>query len=51
MEGATFTVMNDDGMVAEDHHYIDLAGLLTQLGAIGRAFGRPRRGASRPFWW
>jgi hypothetical protein len=21
--------------VAEDHHYLDLAGLLTQLGAIG----------------
>jgi predicted ester cyclase len=35
VEGATFTVMNDDGMVAEDHHYVDLAGLLTQLGAIG----------------
>jgi steroid delta-isomerase-like uncharacterized protein len=35
VEGATFTVMNDDGMVAEDHHYLDLAGLLTQLGAIG----------------
>ena len=35
VEGATFTVMNDDGMVAEDHHYFDLAGLLTQLGAIG----------------
>ncbi|MGH2477885.1 MAG: ester cyclase, partial [Candidatus Limnocylindrales bacterium] len=35
VEGATFTVMNDGGMVAEDHHYLDLAGLLTQLGAIG----------------
>jgi steroid delta-isomerase-like uncharacterized protein len=35
VEGATFTVMNDDGLVAEDHHYLDLAGLLTQLGAIG----------------
>jgi steroid delta-isomerase-like uncharacterized protein len=35
VEGATFTVMNDGGLVAEDHHYMDLAGLLTQLGAIG----------------
>jgi steroid delta-isomerase-like uncharacterized protein len=35
VEGATFTVMNDDGLVAEDHHYMDLAGLLTQLGALG----------------
>jgi steroid delta-isomerase-like uncharacterized protein len=35
VEGATFTVMNNDGMVGEDHHYLDLAGLLTQLGAIG----------------
>jgi steroid delta-isomerase-like uncharacterized protein len=35
VDGATFTVMNDDGLVVEDHHYVDLAGLLTQLGAIG----------------
>jgi steroid delta-isomerase-like uncharacterized protein len=35
VDGATFTVMNDDGLVAEDHHYFDLAGLLTQLGALG----------------
>jgi predicted ester cyclase len=35
VEGATFTVMNDDGLVAEDHHYLDLAGLLAQLGASG----------------
>jgi uncharacterized protein (TIGR02246 family) len=35
VEGATFTVMNDHGLVAEDHHYMDLAGLLTQLGALG----------------
>jgi hypothetical protein len=35
VEGATFTVINDAGLVAEDHHYLDLAGLLTQLGAIG----------------
>jgi steroid delta-isomerase-like uncharacterized protein len=35
VEGATFTVMDDDGLVAEDHHYMDLAGLLTQLGALG----------------
>ncbi|SRR6266508_2691899 len=34
VEGATFTVLGDDGLVAEDHHYMDLAGLLTQLGAI-----------------
>jgi steroid delta-isomerase-like uncharacterized protein len=32
VEGATFTVMNDDGLVAEDHHFMDVAGLLTQLG-------------------
>ncbi|WP_102142783.1 ester cyclase [Mycobacterium hubeiense] len=31
VEGATFTVMNDDGLVAEDYHYMDVAGLLTQL--------------------
>lgn len=35
VEGATFTVMNDDGLVAEDTHYMDLAGLLTQLGVLG----------------
>jgi steroid delta-isomerase-like uncharacterized protein len=35
VDGATFTVMNDDGLVAEDHHYMDLAGLLTQLGMLG----------------
>ena len=35
VEGATFTVMNDDGLVAEDHHYMDLVGLLTQLGVLG----------------
>jgi steroid delta-isomerase-like uncharacterized protein len=35
VDGATFTVMNDDGLVAQDHHYFDIAGLLTQLGAIG----------------
>jgi hypothetical protein len=35
VEGATFTVMNDDGLVAEDTHYMDLAGLLTQLGMLG----------------
>jgi steroid delta-isomerase-like uncharacterized protein len=35
VEGATFTVMNDDGLVAEDNHYMDLVGLLRQLGVLG----------------
>ena len=35
VEGATFTLVNDDGLVAEDTHYMDLAGLLTQLGVFG----------------
>jgi steroid delta-isomerase-like uncharacterized protein len=32
VEGATFTIMNEDGLVAEDHHFVDIAGLLNQLG-------------------
>jgi hypothetical protein len=34
---ATYAAWNahDPDAVAEDHHYLDLAGLLTQLGAIG----------------
>jgi steroid delta-isomerase-like uncharacterized protein len=32
VEGATFTRMNDEGLVAEDHHLVDLARLLDQLG-------------------
>jgi steroid delta-isomerase-like uncharacterized protein len=32
VEGATFTRMNDAGLVAEDHHFMDIAGLLAQLG-------------------
>jgi steroid delta-isomerase-like uncharacterized protein len=34
IEGATFTRMNDEGLVAEDYHFLDLARLLTQLGAM-----------------
>jgi steroid delta-isomerase-like uncharacterized protein len=32
VEGATFTTLGSDGLVAEDVHYTDLAGLLRQLG-------------------
>lgn len=32
IEGATFTRMNDEGLVAEDYHFVDLARLLNQLG-------------------
>jgi len=31
VEGATFTQMNSDGLVAEDVHHTDLAGLMAQL--------------------
>lgn len=31
VEGATFTRMNDDGLVIEDVHFADFAGLLAQL--------------------
>jgi predicted ester cyclase len=33
MEGATFTRMNDDGLVAEDVHFTDLGALMAQLTA------------------
>lgn len=33
VEGATFTTMGPDGLVAEDVHHTDLAGLLRQLTA------------------
>jgi hypothetical protein len=32
MEGATFTRLGLDGLVVEDFHFSDLAGLLGQLG-------------------
>jgi steroid delta-isomerase-like uncharacterized protein len=35
IEGATFTRMNADGLVAEDIHFTDLAGLMAQLGRDG----------------
>jgi steroid delta-isomerase-like uncharacterized protein len=31
IEGATFTRMNDDGLVVEDIHFADFAGLMAQL--------------------
>lgn len=34
VEGATFTILNGDGLVAEDFHFVDIAGLLRQLGVI-----------------
>jgi predicted ester cyclase len=34
VEGATFTVLGDDGLVVEDFHFVDIAGLLGQLGVI-----------------
>jgi steroid delta-isomerase-like uncharacterized protein len=33
IEGATFTRLGPDGLVVEDVHFTDLAGLLAQLGA------------------
>ena len=33
VEGATFTRLGRDGLVVEDVHYVDYAGLLAQLGA------------------
>ena len=33
IEGATFTRLGADGLVVEDVHFTDLAGLLAQLGA------------------
>jgi steroid delta-isomerase-like uncharacterized protein len=32
VEGATFTTLGDDGLVIEDVHFVDIAGLLGQLG-------------------
>ena len=32
LEGATFTRLNADGLVVEDIHFTDFAGLLSQLG-------------------
>ncbi|HWP66671.1 MAG TPA: ester cyclase [Candidatus Limnocylindria bacterium] len=32
VEGATFTQLGEDGLVVEDVHYVDYAGLLAQLG-------------------
>lgn len=32
VEGATFTRLDADGLVVEDVHFMDLAGLLSQLG-------------------
>lgn len=32
IEGATFTRLGTDGLVVEDVHFTDLAGLMTQLG-------------------
>jgi steroid delta-isomerase-like uncharacterized protein len=35
VEGATFTRLGADGLVVEDTHFVDLAGLLGQLGVLG----------------
>lgn len=35
VEGATFTRMGEHGLVVEDVHFADMAGLLTQLGITG----------------
>jgi predicted ester cyclase len=32
VEGATFTTLGDDGLVVEDVHFVDISGLLAQLG-------------------
>lgn len=35
VEGATFTRMGEHGLVVEDLHFADMAGLFSQLGAAG----------------
>lgn len=35
VEGATFTRMGEHGLVVEDIHFADMAGLLSQIGAAG----------------
>ncbi|MEZ5269814.1 MAG: hypothetical protein R2789_15015 [Microthrixaceae bacterium] len=44
IEGATFTTLDEEGMVIEDVHHIDYSTLFNQLGAADRA-GPTRRGA------
>jgi steroid delta-isomerase-like uncharacterized protein len=34
VEGATFTRMGDHGLVVEDVHFVDFAGLMSQLGVL-----------------